>query len=402
MTENLLVEDGRYLLNVYRRLPLCVDTTDGSHLVDTTGKRYLDMVGGIAVNGLGYGNAAIREAITTQLDRYIHLSNFFASPAVVELARMLTEVTFASKVFFTNSGTEAVEAALKLVRKYGQGVSPDKIEVISLHDSFHGRTFGGLSLTGQPKYAVPFGPGVPGIRHIKINDVTDLKENVSASTCAVFLEMIQGESGVRPLSREFITAVREAANRYDFCIVADEIQTGLGRTGDLFAHQYYDFTPDIMTIGKSLGGGLPLGAMLVSPRLESVLGPGDHGSTFGGNPVACAAGAVVLRTVSRQDFLLDIKAKGKALVTALRSIRTEYPHVIGEIRGRGLMLGIEVGRYAKELQAQALQQGVLMNVTNGTVIRLLPPLTISHSELHEFVSVFRQVIAAVARGDGNA
>lgn len=393
--EKLVAQDQTYVLNLYRRMDLCVETSSGSYLVDTHGSRYLDMVGGIAVNGLGYGHPGIKQAITSQLDQYIHLSNFFVSPAVVGLARLLAENSFASKTFFTNSGTEAVEAALKLVRKYGKSVASDKVEVLSLHNSFHGRTYGGMTLTGQDKYKEPFAPVIPGVKHVILNDIKDLHENVSDRTCALFLEIIQGESGVRVLSQEYVEAVVKLSRKHNFCVVADEIQTGLGRTGALFAYEHYDFVPDVVTLGKSLGGGLPLGAMLVSSKLENVLIKGDHGSTFGGNPVACAAGQVVLKTVIQSGFLDDIRAKGAYLIDGLEKIRSDYPEVVTEVRGRGLMIGTEVGDYAQAIQQKALEMGILINITNGSVVRLLPPLTIDYAELDVFLAGFRRIVAGL-------
>jgi len=376
-------------------MDLSVETATGSYLVDIHGNRFLDMVGGIAVNGLGYGHPEIKEAITLQLDKYIHLSNFFVSPPVVGLAKQLAENSFASKTFFTNSGTEAIEAAFKLVRKYGKSFDKNKVEVLSLYNSFHGRTFGGMTLTGQDKYKEPFSPVVPGVRHVTLNDLAGLHEAVSDNTCAIFVEMIQGESGIQVLSRAFVDAIDILSKKHNFCVVVDEIQTGLGRTGDLFAHEHYRFVPDIVTVGKSLGGGLPLGAMLVSQRLEDVLIKGDHGSTFGGNPVACAAGQVVLKTVTQGSFLDEIKAKGVYLIEGLERIRSAYPRIIMEVRGRGLMLGIEVGEYAQAIQSKARQNGILLNVTNGSVIRLLPPLTISLEELDSFLQGLESAIAKI-------
>ncbi|HSL93312.1 MAG TPA: acetylornithine transaminase, partial [Bacillota bacterium] len=326
-TTNLLHDDSRYLLNVYKRMSLVVEKADGCYLIDRDGRRYLDMVGGIAVNGLGYADPEIRAAISGQLENYIHLSNFFVSPAVVGLARLLVEHTFAGKVFFTNSGTEAVEAALKLVRKYGNAKSETKTDVVAFHDSFHGRTYGGMSLTGRAKYREPFAPAVPGIKHVRLNDLGDLRNAVSADTCAVFIEMIQGESGVRPLNQAFVTEIIRLAAEHDVLIVADEIQTGLGRTGRLFAHEHFGLVPDLMTVGKSLGGGLPLGALLVSGRLENVLAPGEHGSTFGGNPVACAAGSVVLRRVADSEFLATVRYKEQLVRRGIDRLRQQYPHI---------------------------------------------------------------------------
>lgn len=386
-TPQLLNDDGRYLLNVYKRMPLLVEKADGCYLAGADGRRYLDMVGGIAVNGLGYGDPDIKAAINRQLEDYIHLSNFFVSPPVVDLARLLVENSFAEKVFFTNSGTEAVEAALKLVRKYGRARSAAKTEVVALEDSFHGRTYGGMSLTGRARYSEPFAPVVPGVRHVKRDDVAGLRDAVSGNTCAIILEVIQGESGVRPLNESFVAEVSVLAARHDALVVVDEIQTGLGRTGLLFAHEHFDLVPDLMTLGKSLGGGLPLGALLVSSRLQSVLEAGEHGSTFGGNPVACAAGTVVLTRVSNPAFLKQVLVKAELLIQGLEHLRVQYPAIIGEIRGRGLMLGFEVGSFARALQQEALKIGLLLNVTQESVVRLLPPLTISAAEIHEFLNL---------------
>ncbi|SET17387.1 aspartate aminotransferase family protein [Anaerobranca gottschalkii] len=390
--ENIFLEDKRYILNTYRRMDLNLVKGQGSFLWDDQGRRYLDMFSGIAVNNLGHGNKEIKEAINEQLEKYNHLSNFFVSESVVNLAKLLVENSFGSKVFFCNSGTEANEAALKLARKYGKSIREDKTEVLTFYNSFHGRTYGGLSLTGQEKYKQSFQPSVPGINHIKFNDCQDLKNKVSDKTCAVFLELVQGEGGIKEVSNEFIRDLVNLSKEYKFLIIVDEIQTGLGRTGDLFAYQGLGFTPHIITLAKALGGGLPLGAMVVGQELENVFQPGDHGSTFGGNPVACAAGVVVLSKLLEKEFLKEVKRKSSYLLGELIKLRDRFPQIILDIRGKGMIIGLEVGDYADKIKQRALEKGVLLNITSGTVLRLLPPLTITYEEIDLFLRVFSSIL----------
>ncbi|SHK36506.1 acetylornithine aminotransferase apoenzyme [Anaerobranca californiensis DSM 14826] len=396
--ENILLEDKLYILNTYRRMNLNLVKGEGSFLWDDRGRKYLDMFSGIAVNNLGYGNKEIKEAIIEQLDKYNHISNFFVSESVVNLAKLLVENSFGSKVFFCNSGTEANEAALKLARKYGRSIREDKSEVLTFYNSFHGRTYGGLSLTGQEKYKEPYKPSVPGIKHINFNDCKDLKDSISEKVCAVFLELIQGEGGIKEVSKEFIEELVILSKKYRFLIIVDEIQTGLGRTGDLFAYQGLGFTPHIITLAKALGGGLPLGAMVIAKELENVFKPGDHGSTFGGNPVACAAGVVVLRKLLERDFLKEVKGKSDYLLQELIKLRAKFPQIIIDIRGKGLIIGLEVGDYADRIKQRALEKGVLLNITSGTVLRLLPPLTITYEELDLFLKVFSSILEEISEG----
>ncbi|MBM6838238.1 aminotransferase class III-fold pyridoxal phosphate-dependent enzyme, partial [Clostridium saudiense] len=265
-------------------------------IYDKDNNKYLDMYSGISVNNLGY-DKGVATAIKKQVDKYIHLSNYFVSEPTVNLAKLLVDNSFAAKVYFSNSGTEANEGALKLCRKYGRSISADKFEILSALNSFHGRTCGGLTLTGQEKYQRDFKPLLSGVNYFEFNNIESLRKSVNKNTCAVFLEIIQGEGGIIEVSQEFINEVVRLSKIYNFLIVIDEIQTGIGRSGDLFAFEKYNFNPDIVTLAKSIGGGLPLGAILVSERLEKVLKIGDHGSTFGGNPVACAAGEFILDKV---------------------------------------------------------------------------------------------------------
>ena len=390
---HLYDQDKTYVLNVYNRMDLHIVHGEGSYLYDEGGRAYLDMFSGIAVNNLGHGNKAVKAAVLAQMDRYFHLSNFFPSAPVVALAKLLVENSFASKVFFSNSGTEANEAAIKMARKLGRSKCEEKTELLSFHGSFHGRTLGGMTLTGQDKYKENFKPVLPGVNHVAFNDIQDLNAKISDKTCAFFIEIIQGEGGISEVSEAFIEALVALSQKHDFLIIVDEIQTGLGRAGDLFAYEKYAFTPHIVTLAKSLGGGLPIGAMLVAPELESVLLPGDHGSTFGGNPVACAAGTAVMEILTVDGFLKEVKSKGIYLLDRLNEIALAHPESIVEVRGRGLILGIEMtGDLANHIKKEALDKGLLLNVTRGNVIRLLPPLTISFGEIDTFLNLFESLL----------
>lgn len=386
-------QDKAYVLNLYNRLNINIVHGKGSYLYDDSGNSYLDMFSGIAVNNLGHGNQTVKAVMMAQMDRYFHLSNFFPSEPVVALAKLLVENSFASKVFFSNSGTEANEAAIKLSRKYGRSKSKDKVELLSFHGSFHGRTLGGMTLTGQEKYKENFKPLLPDVHHVLFNNTQDLTSKVSNRTCAFFIEMIQGEGGISEVTDEFMTELVRLSEKHDFLIIVDEIQTGLGRSGELFAYEKFTFKPHILTVAKSLGGGLPIGAMLVAPELESILQPGDHGSTFGGNPLACAAGTAVIEILTSEGFLDDVKSKSMYLIKRLNEIALAYPESIKEVRGRGLIIGIEMhGDDANNIKMKALPKGLLLNVTRGNVIRLLPPLTISHSEIDQFLEIFEDLL----------
>ena len=391
----LLAEDQKYLLNVYNRMDLKIKRGEGSYLIDSDGNRYLDMFSGIAVNGLGQNQENIKNKIKEQLDQYIHLSNYFASEPVVELAQLLVENTFADKVFFSNSGSEANEAALKLARLYGKNISEDKTEFLAATDAFHGRTMGSLSLTGRIKYRNKFSPLVPEISHFNFNDSKDLREKVSKKTAGVFIEIIQGEGGIHEISQDFLDTLLELADKYNFLIIVDEIQSGMGRSGDFLALEKFDFEPDLVTMAKSLGGGLPLGALLVNKRLKDVFSYGDHGSTFGGNPLACAAGGEVVKTITDPEFQNTIKEKSNFLVTELEKLMNNYPQIIKEIRGRGMMLGLETCEYGKEIKKKAKEKNLLLNLTDDTVIRLLPPLNIKREEIEEFLRIFKEVLEEI-------
>lgn len=388
---NLVAEDKKYILNVYKRINLEIVKGEGTYLYDKDGNKYFDMYSGISVNNLGHTKEII-PILMEQATKFMHLSNYFVSESSVNLAKLLVESTFADKVFFTNSGTEANEAVIKLARKYGKKFSTDKTQILAATNSFHGRTCGSLTLTGQGKYQKDFRPLLPDVNHFEFNDLEDLKSKVSDRTCAVFIETIQGEGGIVEITKEFIDTLIRFSEKYNFLIVVDEIQTGLGRTGDLFGFEKFDFTPHIVTIAKSLGGGLPLGAMIIREDLVDVLQPGDHGSTFGGNPVACAAGGYVITKVTEEGFLQKVKNNSDYLIEELNKLKAKYPNIIKEIRGRGLMIGINVEDYADIIKETAFKHKLLLNITNQSILRLLPILNITIEELNEFLSLFDMVL----------
>jgi acetylornithine/N-succinyldiaminopimelate aminotransferase len=389
--ENLHEQDKKYILNTYNRGNLVIDRAEGSYLYDIEGNRYLDMYAGISVNNLGH-DKKIAEIMVQQALKYTHLSNYFVSEPVVSLAKLLVENSFASKVFFANSGTESNEAAIKLCRKYGKQFDKNKYELLSAYNSFHGRTNGSLAITGQEKYQNPFTPLMPGVSHFEYNNIESLKERVSENTCALFLEIIQGEGGVIEISQEFIDEAVKLSQKYNFLIVIDEIQSGIGRTGDLFAYEKYNFTPDIVTISKSLGGGIPIGAVLVNKKLEEVFAVGDHGSTFGGNPVSCACGVYVLEKIINTGLLEEVKQKGAFLIERLNSLKERYPDIIKAVRGRGLMIGVDIKNHVNKIKELAHFKYLLLNSTANTVIRLLPPLSINKDEINHFLSIFEDIL----------
>lgn len=392
---SLLEEDQKYLLPIYHRLAIIIKKARNVYLYDEKGNRYLDMFSGIAVNSLGHNNKKIKRAIKKQLNRYLHLSNYFVSKEAVCLAKILVTESGLSKVFFANSGTEANEAALKLARVYGKGINFEKTEVITLIDSFHGRTLGSLSLTGQVAKKQLYEPLLSGIIHVNRNDIKELQQAVSDKTCAIFLELIQGESGVHPLTQDYLDEVIRLAKEYQFLIVVDEVQTGLMRTGKLFTFQHFNLNPDIITLAKSLGGGLPLGGVIVSERLTSVLNYGEHGTTFGGNPLACRVGASLVTALVNTKFQEDLQDKSSWLFDNLEALKTKFPTIIKDVRGRGMMIGVDVGCYAEKIQTAAFNKKILLNITNNSVIRLLPPLIITKKQLQFFLDSFQLILEEI-------
>lgn len=375
------------LFDTYQRLPLKIESGKGVWLIDSEGKKYLDFFGGLAVNALGYGDPDILKAINLQAEKYIHLSNYFSQDPQERLAKLLSETTDYGKIFFSNSGTESVEGAVKIARKWGANLGKRKI--ISFSGSFHGRTLGALSLMDRAKYKEGFGPFLPDCEIIPFNDPARLEAAIGGDTAAVFLEFLQGESGVIPASKTFVETLSKLREKHRFLIVADEIQSGMGRTGKFFCFEHYGIRPDIALLAKALGGGLPLGAILATSEVARVITPGSHGSTFGGNPVACAAGMAVLQKITGRKMIGHVNSTGGTLRKNLEAMRQEFPETIKEVRGLGLMIGIELFTDCSRIVDALRENGVLVNRTNSGVIRLLPPLVIAEEHINEFMKKFR-------------
>lgn len=379
------------LFHTYKRLGIVIERGEGCYLYTDKGEKILDMFGGLAVNVLGYGYKKMNDAIKEQVDKYIHISNMFYQPNQVNLAERIKNLSGFSRVFFSNSGTEAAEAAIKLIRKYFLGT--DKTTLVSFTGSFHGRTMGALSLTARKKYREQFLPLLPDVVHLEFNSVSDLEKNISSKTAGVFIECLQGEGGINPATPEFIAKLNELKQKYGFIIAADEIQSGVGRTGTFNAFSQLGLDADIIIMAKGIGGGLPLGAIAGNERVKDVFTYGEHGSTFGGNPVAAASGLVVMDELEH-GLMEKNKTHGELLVSKLNVIKQKYPGKINEVRGMGLMLGIELSSPAQHIVDKLIKRNVLVNCTNENVIRLLPPYIITETEIELFCREFEEVISS--------
>jgi acetylornithine/N-succinyldiaminopimelate aminotransferase len=382
------------VMETYKRLNIAPTSGKGSWLFDDAGNRYLDFIGGIATNSLGHGHPALVGAIREQAEKLIHCSNLYEIPLQAEVAARLVEATDFDEVFFCNSGTESVEAAIKLARKHARGEhGPEKREILTFARSFHGRTYGGLSATGQPALKEDFGPMLEGFAYAPYGDLEPAREMVGPRTAAVLVEPIQGEGGVNVPPEGFLRGLRELCDEHGALLVFDEVQTGAGRTGHLYAYQGADVVPDILTSAKGLGGGFPVGAMLARKEFAAALGPGNHGSTFGGNPLAMAAVRAVLGVVDDPEFLEEVRMKGRILTNALEKLAQKVPGA--EVRGEGLLIGVELGpEVAPKVFERCLQNGLLVNLIGGTTIRLAPPLTVSRTEIRHALDFFRRAVLA--------
>lgn len=389
--------DSRYYMNTFGpRTKVCFEYGKGIMLYDTLGNRYYDFLGGIAVNALGHGHPVLVGAIKSQAEKLIHCSNLYYIESQAKLAKMLADNSCADRIFFANSGAEANEGAIKLARIYFKKKDlPDKYGIITLRQSFHGRTLTTVAATGQEKYQKPYAPLTPGFKHVPINDIDALKEAVDDETCAIMMEPVQGESGVHPMDAAYVRAVRELCDDKGLLLIFDEIQTGMGRTGKLFAYEHYGVEPDIFTLAKALAGGVPIGAVCAKESVAQAFAPGDHGSTFGGNPLACAAGLAVMETMLSQDLPSNAAKMGSLLKEKLTALKGKYS-IIKEIRGFGLMTGIELGQEkAADVKNKLFEQGFLTGSVGTSVIRLLPPLIITEEDIDAFISALDQVLAAI-------
>ena len=383
-----------YLAQNYARYPLAVGRGKGCYLYDLNGRRYLDFIAGIGVNALGHAHPRIVKLIRQQSALLIHCSNLYYHQYQAPLAKRLAEMSGLERAFFANSGTEAMEAALKVTRAYGRSIHPEKYEVIAVDNSFHGRTLGALSITGQPKYRADFEPLLPGAKFVPMNDAAALEAAAGERTAGIVLEMIQGEGGIYPMTPEFAAKARELADRHGALLVADEIQCGLGRTGSYFAYQQgpHAILPDLMVTAKPLACGLPLGALLANEKAAAVLKPGSHGTTFGGGPVACRVALEFLDVLD--ELLPSIRSMGAYFQEKLRALAGKHGFV-KEVRGFGLMVGMELTIPGKQLVLDAMEAGLLINCTHDTVLRFLPPYIVTEKEIDRAVSILRRLFAKV-------
>lgn len=389
--QELKAEENKYVMNTYGRFPIALDHGEGATLWDIEGKKYIDLASGIGVNCMGYNNPAIVDAITNQAHKLTHVSNLFTTEPMVQVAKKLVEKTHLNgKVFFANSGAEANEGAIKLARKYsfdkyGEG----RYKIVTLVNSFHGRTVTTLKATGQDRFHNYFFPFTEGFDYAAANDFDSVRHKADEMTCAVMMELVQGEGGVLPLDKEFVHQVEAFCRERDILLIIDEVQTGIGRTGSLFCFQQYGIRPDVVTMAKGLGGGVPIGAVLAAESCSNVLTPGTHATTFGGTPLVCAAANAVLDTVGDGQFLAQVKEKGEYLKSGILSIGS--PNILG-VRGMGLMLGIivEDGKHAAYAN-KLIEKGVLALTAGKNAVRLLPPLTISKEEMDEALTIMKEV-----------
>lgn len=386
---NLQEKENKYFFQTYKRLPLIVEKGEGVFLYTDKGK-FLDMFGGLAVNVLGYNNAKVNDAIVSQIHKYNHLSNNFYQETQIDFAEKLLRLSEFERIFLSSTGTEAIEGAIKLTRKYFN--SKTKTELISFKGGFHGRTYGSLSLTTKEKYRIGFEPLLPDVHHLLYNSIDDLNRTVNENTAAVFLEFIQGEGGIYVADCAFVDTLNELKAKYGFLIVADCIQCGAGRTGKFLSIQHYKADVDICVTAKGIGGGLPVSAVMAKEYLNDCFHAGEHGTTFGGNPVACAAGVATLHEIESYA-MKNAEVIGNYLKNEILSLQKKYPTKIREVRGIGLMLGIELGDVVPEKVVQNLfERNVLVNLTNNDCIRLLPPLILSKEEADIFLNAFEESI----------
>lgn len=387
MQEELIKKATQYIANTYTRFPIAITRGEGCWLWDINGRRYLDFLAGIAVCNLGHAHEKVVEGLSAQAKKLFHVSNLFYMEPQVRAAQMLVENSFGDKVFFCNSGAEANEAAIKLARRYSWGkYGEGRHEIITMENSFHGRTVNTLAATGQKKFGVGFEPLTKGFSHVPFNDFEALQNAVTDKTCAVMLELIQAEGGVYVADREYIFKLREFTKEKDIVLILDEVQTGIGRTGTLFAYEQFGITPDIMSLAKALGNGFPVGAIVATDDVMSAFVPGTHASTFGGNPLASAAVLATLNTIIDDKILKQAVEVGEYLHQGLLRLKEKFPFVL-EIRGMGLIRGIELSLDGDAIAREFMAEGIILNCTKGTTLRLVPPLVVRKEEIDIFLEI---------------
>lgn len=391
-----IADERRYVFQNYGRQPVVLERGDGTRVWDSDGNEYLDFVGGLAVTALGHNHPAVTEAITEQARTLVHVSNLYYTKPMIELAKLLVENSGLDRAFFCNSGTEANEAAIKLARRWGHDAKGGAYEIIATEGGFHGRTMGALGATGTARYREPFEPLSPGFAHVPWNDVAAIKAATTPKTAAIMLEPIQGEAGVNVPDESYLRDVRAWCDEQNILLILDEVQTGIGRTGRLFAYEHEGVVPDIMTLAKALANGVPIGAMLARDAIAGHLVPGDHGTTFGANPIATAAAVATVRTIIDEHLSEQAARASEKLVTRLRSLEDRFP-VVNEVRGRGLLLAVGLDRdCAAEIVAACRGRGLLVNNVRPNAIRLMPPLNVTDDEIDRACDIIEASVASLS------
>jgi acetylornithine/N-succinyldiaminopimelate aminotransferase len=387
ITSDMLAESQKFLMNTYSRQPIVLIKGRGTKVYDSDGREYVDFVSGVAVNNLGHCHPRVVVALQKQAQRLMHVSNHFHNEPQINLAKMLVKNSFADKAFFCNSGTEAIEAAIKLARRYSREIlKKDRYEIITMHGSFHGRTLGALSATAQDKLHKGFEPLLQGFHYVPYNDVKAVANNINEHTCAVLVEPLQGEGGVVVPSQGYLKALRELCDKNNILLILDEIQTGMGRTGKFFGYEHDGVIPDMATLAKGLAGGMPIGALLATDKVAQAFTPGSHGSTFGGNPLACAAAIASIETLLEDNIIISsVERLGLHFLQALEVLKKKYGFV-KDVRGMGLLVGMELDFEGKDIVTDCLKEGLLINCTMNTVLRFIPPLIITEEEIDHLIS----------------
>jgi len=398
MNKQQVVETtDQYYMPVFARYNIVLSHGEGPYVYDNEGKKYLDFLAGIAVNLLGHAHPKLVAAIAEQAGKMIHCSNIYYTEVQAKLVKKLATISGLDKVFLANSGAEANEGAIKLARKYGKNLDAQKVEIISAIHCFHGRTLATLTATAQPKYQKGYEPLPGGFKYVEYNNIDALKALVSEKTCAILLEPIQGEGGINMPDPHYLQQVRELCDATGVVLILDEIQTGMGRTGTMFAYEQYGIVPDIVTIAKGLGGGVPIGAFIASEKIAAAFHSGDHGSTFGGNPLASAAANAVLAEIEQGGLLANAQQTGVYLFNALEKLQGKYPGIITQVRGKGLIIGAQLTIEGRDIVNSCLEYGVIINCTAGNVLRFVPPLIIEPVHVDEMVAVLDQVLAKIKK-----
>ena len=395
-SQTLMMLSEKYVANTYARYPVLLVRGKGTRVWDLEGEEYLDFVSGLAVCNLGHCHPKVVKAIQDQAEKLIHISNFYYIEPQIQLASLLCKLSFADKVFFCNSGAEANEGAMKLARKYAkEKVEKDRYEIITMERSFHGRTLATLAATAQEKFHKGYEPLMPGFKYVPFNDIGAVKKAIDSKTCAVMLEPIQGEGGVNCPSEGYLKALREICDERGILLIFDEVQVGMGRTGKLFAYEHDGVEPDMLTLAKSLAGGVPIGALLIKKGIGDSFKPGDHASTFGGNPLATAAGVAALTTILEERMLENCQKMGDYFISKLEEIKGKFPFV-KEVRGKGLILGLELKMDGGSIVKEMLKKKILINCTMGNVLRFLPPLIVTREEVDQVVKALEEVFTGIS------